>query len=141
MKQTRQCDRKTGPASSRTCPVARCGPEPKGCKFADIFEMTASGHCCARQCYYEDAKGKPCVQGKEEEKIKEKEEKEEKDSTKPTELKHTPEETAIEHAAFGFAGELSDTYENMGDMTKKEKLDTRKSMKKDLEYSGKSHFF
>ena len=140
LKQTRQCDLKTGPPSSRSCPVARCGPQPKGCKLADLFEMTASGHCCARQCYYEDAKGKPCAQEKAEEekekKEKEEKEKEEKDSTKPAELKHTPEETAIEHAAFGFAGELSDTYENMGDLTKKEKLDTRKSMKEDLEDSG-----
>merc|ERR1712000_165660 len=67
LKQTRQCDPSTGPISSRSCPMARCSTPPKGCKLVDKYAMTSSGHCCPRQCYYEDANGKPCSDSPKEE--------------------------------------------------------------------------
>jgi len=124
LKQTRQCDPSTGPASSRTCPMAKCSAPPKGCKAVDKFEMTSSGHCCPRQCYYEDANGKSCSDSTK------------KEDKKEDETNDAAEETARRHAALNYASDLSDIYENIGTMTKKEKLDTRESMKKDLEYSG-----
>merc|ERR1712000_407282 len=132
--------------------------------------------CCPRQCYYEDANGKPCSDSPKEEPKEEPKKEPKKDSTKPAEvcadgcstwfdgcntcsctkagelractrkmcvqnqepkcMDDDNKEIEIEHAALTFASDQSDVYENIGPMTKKEKLDTRESMKKDLEYSG-----